>query len=451
MHEGLIDYKSRAFGVLLSGEVPEILWIAHGGGSNGKTSELETISQILGDYSHAADAGLLITNKVQGGPTPEIVALMGKRAVFINETEQKDWLNEARVKYICATDTMSGRNLHQSPINWEPTHKPWLRTNHKPRIRGTDLGLWRRIHYVPYSATIATKDAILNFRRDHLLPELPGILNWMLAGWLAYLKAGRKLNLPKCVQDAVAEYKKDSDITRQWIDAVCIHDPEAPNMRLKDLHALYEAWYHDEQGEKGAVHPKTLLKAFEDAGFETVMSKGFRWVKKIRLDIPDPGLDLGPELGFGPKGKDPSPGSGPTFQPSKQGSMCDLAPAAGPEPCQKPAFGVGQMPLGRPNDEFPGFSRSSLHEGKNRENSYLAYPNRFGLPQGEKSQSQGSSEPNMAGSDPGTTNEVRDFELQEFNRGVGGSFPDPAKPVPTEGIRGWSRNPPEGRVNSKPS
>ena len=46
-HPGLIEYKQRALGVLLSEEVPDVVFIAHGAGSNGKTTELETIAQIL--------------------------------------------------------------------------------------------------------------------------------------------------------------------------------------------------------------------------------------------------------------------------------------------------------------------------------------------------------------------------------------------------------------------
>jgi putative DNA primase/helicase len=210
IHEGLIAYKQKALGLLLSAEVPEKLWIAHGCGQNGKTTELETISEILGDYAHASDASLLVTRKEAGGPTPEIVVLMGKRAVFINETGQSDWLNEARVKYLTGTDTASGRNLHQGMLNWRPTHKPWLRTNHKPKIRGTDDGIWRRVQYIPYTIKIPDKDKIQNFRSEFLYPELPGIFNWMLAGWMAYLAAGRHLNAPQCVLEACQDYKQES-------------------------------------------------------------------------------------------------------------------------------------------------------------------------------------------------------------------------------------------------
>lgn len=73
-------------------------------------------------------------------PTPEIVALKNKRVVFINETREGARLNEARVKYLTGNDTISGRGLHQDPINFRPTHKVVMRTNHKPVIRGVGQG-----------------------------------------------------------------------------------------------------------------------------------------------------------------------------------------------------------------------------------------------------------------------------------------------------------------------
>jgi len=202
MHTGLVAYKQKVFGLLLSGEVPEILWICHGGGSNGKTTDLETVSDVLGDYAVAVSAALLIATKVNnGGPTPELIRLIGRRAVFVNETGQSDWLNEERTKYITATDTLTGRGMYADQVEWKPTHKPFLRTNHRPKVKGTDDGIWRRINYVPYSAKFSAKDKIMNFREQYLLPEKAGIFNWMLAGWMAYLADGRKLNPPDCVQE----------------------------------------------------------------------------------------------------------------------------------------------------------------------------------------------------------------------------------------------------------
>lgn len=75
----------------------------------------KTIQGLLGEYVHAADASLLISAKERGGATPEIVALKGKRAVFINETNKSDHLNESRVKYLAGDDMLSGRDLYEKP------------------------------------------------------------------------------------------------------------------------------------------------------------------------------------------------------------------------------------------------------------------------------------------------------------------------------------------------
>jgi putative DNA primase/helicase len=82
----VIAYKQRVAGAFLTGKVIEVLFIPWGCGSNGKSTELETYQLILGEYGHATDASLLLARKETAGPTPEIIALKGKRAIFINET-----------------------------------------------------------------------------------------------------------------------------------------------------------------------------------------------------------------------------------------------------------------------------------------------------------------------------------------------------------------------------
>jgi len=241
----LTSYKQRLAGVLLTGKLIEFLFIPWGCGSNGKSTELETYQAILGEYGHATDASLLLARKETTGPTPEIVALKGKRAVFINETPERARLNEARVKYLTGNDTLYGRGLHQEPINFQPTHKVIMRTNHKPIIRGTDHGIWRRIHLIPYTATITGGEP--DFRQRKLMPELPGILNWMIEGLKAY--HSKELSPPKAVCDATDLYKADMDLMAQWLAERCTLDrhlpkpPEKPSKTLlKELTADFNAW-----------------------------------------------------------------------------------------------------------------------------------------------------------------------------------------------------------------
>jgi putative DNA primase/helicase len=242
----LIAYKQRLFGLLLTGQMVEILFILHGCGQNGKSTEIETINGILGDYAHSADAQVLLSQKDRGGATPEIVAIKGKRAVFINETAESDRLNEARVKYLCGNDTMSGRNLFEGIINFQPTHKTLLRTNHKPEIRGTDLGIWRRIHYVPYLVTITDGEKVERFRQERLEPERAGILNWMLDGLKDYLVGG--LRPPPIVVAATKEYRNEMDTVGQWIAVMCEPSLIGAKLFLKTLFESYKKWADDEVG-----------------------------------------------------------------------------------------------------------------------------------------------------------------------------------------------------------
>ena len=100
-NEELIRYVQRVAGYMLTGlTVEEVLFVMWGLGANGKSTFRETIFALLGDYAIGADASLLITNRRQGGATPDLARLFGRRLVTVNETEDKDHLNESRIKFI---------------------------------------------------------------------------------------------------------------------------------------------------------------------------------------------------------------------------------------------------------------------------------------------------------------------------------------------------------------
>ena len=90
--------------------------------------------------------------------------------------------------------------------------------NHKPVVRGDDYGIWRRIHLVPFVVTIPPekRDADLV---EKLRDELPGILNWALAGYQQWRK--RKLDPPRAVTEAVESYKEEMDVFGTWLQEYC--------------------------------------------------------------------------------------------------------------------------------------------------------------------------------------------------------------------------------------
>ena len=148
-------YLQRMVGYMLTGSVrEEVCFILYGVGRNGKSTFRETVHTLLGTYALAADANLMIERKSAGGATEEIARLKGKRFVAVNETAENDQLNETRIKFITSQDMITARNLYGHYFDFFPTHKTTITTNHKPIIRGTDEGIWRRVHLVPFLVSI---------------------------------------------------------------------------------------------------------------------------------------------------------------------------------------------------------------------------------------------------------------------------------------------------------
>jgi putative DNA primase/helicase len=276
----LQSYIQRVVGYVLTGSVrEEVMFVLHGTGNNGKSTFRETVHSLLGDYALAADAGLLIERKTPGGATPELARLRGRRLVSINETSENDHLNEARVKFITSQDKITARNLYQGFFDFDPSHKTFLTTNHKPIIRGTDIGIWRRIHLLPFTVAIPTEKVEKDFRERRLMPELSGILNWALMGLAAYLKEG--LNPPGPVTASTENYRHDMDVVGQWIAERCEVDPKA-SFPTGDAYFNYKGWAEDEVG--WALKKLTFRRHLSDRGFAAEKgTHGQRMIVGLRL------------------------------------------------------------------------------------------------------------------------------------------------------------------------
>ena len=270
--EDMVPYVQRVVGYTLTGFTgEEILFVLWGDGANGKSTFRDTIFTMLGDYAMASDANLLVMPKRGEGAraTPEVARLNGKRLVTVNETQDGDVLNESRVKFITGQDVINARSLFQEPFDFWPTHKGFITTQHKPIIKGVDEGIWRRIHLWPFEYMFPEKERDPHFRQDVLTPELPGILNWALAGLRDYQNGG--LQPPKTVTAATKDYRADMDLVGQWITERCVIDPEG-KPKGADLYEDYKNWSINEVGfSKNPIgFGRDLSKRFTRTTFNNV-------------------------------------------------------------------------------------------------------------------------------------------------------------------------------------
>jgi putative DNA primase/helicase len=276
----LQTYLQRAIGYTLTGSVrEEVTFVLYGIGNNGKSTFRETLHALQGDYALAADASLLTEQRTKGGATEEIARLKGRRFVAVNETNENDQLNEARIKFITSQDTITARYLYGHLFDFFPTHKAFVTTNHKPIVRGTDEGIWRRLHLVPFTVTISKETVEKDFRERWLMPELPGILNWAIKGVAAYLKKG--LNPPPIVRAATDDYRQDMDVVGQWLEERCVCEPSA-SVPSSLAYLDYAAWAQAETG--WTLSSLRWRRNLSGRGFEADKgTHGKRVIKGLRL------------------------------------------------------------------------------------------------------------------------------------------------------------------------
>lgn len=288
----LADYLQRILGYALSGQRHEqMLPVLYGTGANGKSTLVTAIQEVMGDYAATAAPGLLIA-KVAGHDSAGEADLMGRRLVVVSETGESERLNEEQVKRLTSREPIKARRLYQQYVQFNPTHLILLQTNHKPRVAGTDHGIWRRLKLIPFSVTIpeANRDATLGSK---LRSEYAGVLKWMVEGWKKYQREG--LITPPSVLQATADYRSASDQVGLFIDEMCEVGPQH-RCTSGQLYSAYSTWA-SEMGERPMSQRRFTQQLIERSQFQQTRSSSARGWSGIRLLVIRPVALVPPIVG----------------------------------------------------------------------------------------------------------------------------------------------------------
>ncbi len=278
----LVAFMQRVVGYVLAGGNPEhVFLIFYGLGANGKSVFVNAIRQMLGDYaSTVATETFMQSRNANLSQSADLATLPGVRLVAMSETGEGRGLAEGLVKSVTGGEPVRCRHLYGAPFEYAPLFTPWLSTNHKPRIRGTDDGIWRRLVLAPFSVSIpkSEQDPELGAK---LLHERAGIFAWAVEGYRQWREQG--LNQPETVTDATREYRGEEDTVAQFVDECCERDPDA-RTENGALHTAYQSWC-----ERNGFKPFSTQKfkpRLEGLGFEQKRGTQRFW----------PGLHLIPQV-----------------------------------------------------------------------------------------------------------------------------------------------------------
>ncbi len=247
------SYVQRALGYSMLGDADQrSIFLIYGPSGTGKSTLIDTIRSIFGDYGATATSGVFRARDLPGGPSPDLHALIGCRFVTTSETAESAVFDEDLLKRLSGRDQITSRPLYGKPVEWTPECVLWIATNNPPKFNSDDNAIWRRAKLVPFTTVFQGEAEVPDYARRHLVPEGPGILNWLLEGLRQYQEGG--LDTPDEVIALATEQRNESDSVARFIQDRSIDGlikvGEGQRVECQYLFDQYQAWAR-QVGERG--------------------------------------------------------------------------------------------------------------------------------------------------------------------------------------------------------
>ena len=285
----MIDYLQRLVGYFLTASTKEQeVYYFYGSGANGKSTFLDTVTALLGNYSVKLSSKTFIKNN---GGTNSVAAmanlamLAGARLALTDETDHSNVSFDTQIlKSVSGDAKVTGRFLRRNPITFDSTAKVVMYGNDKPYGNINDEGFWRRFRFIHFSHVVPkeNRDADL---LNKLKQELPGILNWALEGLKAWQESG--LNTPETLLKDSEDYRVELDTIKEFLDASIEAEAGAviPTSHLFDQYKIWtkENLKDTESKQAFSKRIKHYFSKFNGVKpYRNSTTRGFKGIRFIR-------------------------------------------------------------------------------------------------------------------------------------------------------------------------
>lgn len=236
------------------------MFILHGKTTrNGKSTLLNTIETMLGDYAKVAPVGMICRGDRQKdaeAASPTLAGLKGKRFVTMSESNEYGKLDEEKIKQFTGGEEISARALYQSAITYKPQFTLWLSCNDLPMVTDKSLFASERIKVIEFNRHFSPAEQDTHLKDELTSQEaMSGIFMWLVRGYIKYKEHG--LAMSESLRSVVTKYERENDLVLQFLENRCVRVPEdennpfgekgkRTNIKAKDLYQAFKMWAKSE-------------------------------------------------------------------------------------------------------------------------------------------------------------------------------------------------------------
>ena len=226
--------KLLGYSAVVGANPEQVVVFVVGEPDTGKTQVIEVPAAVLGpDYAHKAKTELIA--RVRGGHhSSERLSLVGRRYVYVSETNSTYNLDEAVVKELTGDREVTTYTLYagverSAPVTWTI----WLATNEFPNVLEWDGGIQRRVLVLPAGPPLPRTEQDRFLQERVLRDEAEGVLAALVEGahaWWVDLQAAQAdaarqstgLAPSPAVAKATADYARSQDVyarfCAEWLE-----------------------------------------------------------------------------------------------------------------------------------------------------------------------------------------------------------------------------------------
>jgi putative DNA primase/helicase len=239
-------YLQKALGYALTGLMDyECFFVLYGQTSrNGKTTLTESVGTVLGDYCITAQPQTFARRNSDGSAaSPDTARLKGARLINIPEPEKEMTLNSALIKQLTGGDKYAGRYLNENIFEFRMEGKPFINTNHLPRVSDDTVFASGRAKIIPFRRHFGDNEQDKTLKQKFREGKAKSaILNWLVDGYRLLLEVG--FDAPPAVVQAVAEYREEADVIGVFLSEYT-SAKENGRVATTELYARYAQWAKD--------------------------------------------------------------------------------------------------------------------------------------------------------------------------------------------------------------